>query len=226
MKKILVYLLLIFVLISCCFASPSQKAFAASMSDNAVIILSGNVNQENKLVIQANLTVNTGISGMTLELSYDKNAMVLSNVEIGSALSSLEPITTNTQTSEGFAITPFKFNYLGQENDFSTGNLFTLTFDLQENVKDGNYVVSLKYEKNSDVSYYDIDGIKTKNLYIDKAEVQIKNNSVEQVVSIADDSQKSKTLIVVLIVAIPLAVGSIVFVAIKFLKRQRNWEKL
>ena len=110
MKRIVIYTLLVFLLIFSFFAHPSQKTFADSISDNSVIIVSGSVNTQNKLIIKANLTENTAISGMTLELSYNKSAMVLTNVVFGTALSSLEPITTNTNTSEGYKITPFKFN--------------------------------------------------------------------------------------------------------------------
>ena len=232
MKKIFFCAIFALMLISSCFTLPSQKVYAANISDNSVVILTGSVNEQNKLVVEANLTVNTGISGMTLELSYNSAAMVLSNVVLGSALASLEPITTNTQTDEGFSITPFVFNYFGQENDFSTGNLFTLTFDLLEDVEDGNYSVALKYTKNKDVNYYEnnID-VKTKNLFIDNIEVQIKENSVLKVVQIVDENksnneQSNLTLIIVLCVTLPVVAGCGVFVAIKLSKKQRNWKKL
>ena len=229
MKRIVIYTLLVFLLIFSFFAHPSQKTFADSISDNSVIIVSGIVNTQNKLIIKANLTENTAISGMTLELSYNKSAMVLTNVVFGTALSSLEPITTNTNTSEGYKITPFKFNYYGEKNDFSTGLLFTLTFNINNNVKDGNYLVSLKYNKNKDVCYFDENNVlKTKNLYIDNAEIQIKNDFVTQITSVRDEGQTSNTWIVVLcvsVLAIAIIIAGILF-AKKFIKKRRNWKRL
>ena len=228
MKRILLGVLIAFLLISSFFTSPSQKAFAASISDNSVIILSGNVNEQNKLVIKANLVLNTGINGMTLELSYDKNAMVLSNVEFGTALSSLDPITTNTKTPQGYAITPFVFNYWGEENDFSKGNLFTLTFDLLDDVNDGDYLISLNYTKNKDVIYFDESyGSKTKNLYVDNTEIQIRNNSVADIISIKDNEQTSKIWIIIcVLIASAAVIISGILVALKFIKKRRNWKRL
>jgi len=228
MKKIFACLSLAILLIFCGFTSPTKKAFAANISDNSVIILSGSVNEQNKLVIQANLQVNTGIAGMTLELSYNKFAMVLSNVVLGQALASLEPITTNTQTEQGYSITPFKFNYLStnKQNDFSTGELFTLTFDLFDSIRDGSYRVSLKYEKNKDVNYYENGNVKTKNLYIDNAEIQIKNNSVTDIKSVGEDEQNNNFLIIALCIAIPAVIASGILVAIRLFKRKRNWKRI
>lgn len=228
MKKILLYVFITFMLIFSCFAPPFKQAFASSVSDNSVIILSGNKVEGNKLVIEANLAVNPGISAMTLELSYNKEIMTLSNVVFGSALSSLNPITTNTQTSEGYSITPFKFNYLGYENDNSTGNLFTLTFDLSDNIADGSYVVTLKYEKNKDVNYFDDNNdVKTKNLFVDKAEITFKNNVVEKITTISESNQTSNAWIIVVATVVPTVVlGVGTFFLVKFLKRKRNWQKL
>ena len=226
MKKISIYLLLTFLIISSYFTSPVQKVFAESITDNSVIILTGKIIDEGELVINANLTVNTGISGMTLELSYDKMAMTLSNVVFGEALSSLEPITTNTKTNEGFSITPFKINYMGNENDFSKGNLFTLTFKINENVKNGNYKVSLKYSKNRDVNYYDDNKeVKTKNLYIDNTEIEIKNNSVIKISSVKDSDKSGKIWIVICIVCSVIIISGLITFAI-LIKKRRNWKRL
>ena len=225
MKRKLLWVLISFVLMIIFVASPKKETYAVNISDNAVIILSGNFNEKGELVIDANLTNNPGISGMTLELVYNKNVMTLTNVKFGTALASLEPLTTKTDTELGYSITPFKFNYLGKENDFSTGNLFTLTFKLDENIKDGIYRVSLKYTKNQDVNYIDNNGeLKTKNLYIDNAEIEIKDNSVLQIVSVRDE-EKSSTWIVILCVSVGVvAVGTTT--AIILLKKRRNWKRL
>jgi hypothetical protein len=230
MKKALSIILTIITLLSFLVVVPIRKAYAANIEDNSVIVLSGKVNNQNELIIDANLTSNTGISGMTLELSYDNKVMTLSNISFGPALSSLDPITTNTKTSEGYAITPFKINYFGQENDYTKGLLFTLTFNLSNKIENGSYKVSLVYSKNQDVNYYDENGeARTKNLYIDNLEIQFKNNEVSDIITIqSDDKPKgNKTLLIVLIVSLStLVTGSIVFVAFKLLKKKRNWKKI
>ncbi len=227
MKKIFTLVLFALLIIFSGIASP-QMAFASSISDNSVIILSGSVQSGNMLVIDANMRVNTGIGAMVLEISYDKSAMLLSGITFGSALSALDPVTTNVDTPQGYAITPFKINYLSQEkgNDFTTGKLFTLTFRLLDDIKDGSYRVSLKYEKNKDVNYFEQGGVKTKNLYIDNAEIQIKNNSVTDIKAVRDEESTSDFLIIALSISIPIIVSAVVLVAIKSTRKKRDWERI
>jgi hypothetical protein len=226
MKRVFVFMLLAFCIISSGFTYP-QMVFAESISDNSVIILSGKVIDEDTIEIKANLTVNTGISGMTLELVYDKKALTLNNVVFGKALSSLEPITTNTKTNEGFSITPFIFNYFGKENDFTKGNLFTLEFKVKSNITDGNYKVALKYNKNKDVTYYDGNNdVKTKNLYIDNTEIEIKDNSVVKISSIKDNEKNSKIFFIVCIVLSSIMSVTSIILIVVLSKRKRNWKRL
>ena len=227
MKRISILMLSVLMMFFC-FAPKLQKTYAATITDNSIIILTGKVNEENELVIVANLSMNTGISGMTLELVYDKSAMTLTNVVLGTALSSLNPITTNTKTEEGYSITPFKFNYMGSENDFSGGKLFTLTFRLNENINDGIYRVSLKYVKNQDVYYVDNGVLKTKNIYIDSAEIEIKSNSVMNIKSVRYEEPTEKTNIWPIVIYISLAVIAVsgIVVAVVLLKGKRNWKRL
>ena len=57
MKRIVLFGILAVLLVLSCFASPLQKAYMAGVSpDNSVIILSGGVNEQNKLVIRADLS--------------------------------------------------------------------------------------------------------------------------------------------------------------------------
>lgn len=230
MKRIFLYVIMTFLLISLYFTSLEHKVLATNIEDNSVIILSGSVNEDKKLVIKATMQENTGIGSMTLEVSYDVTAMALSNVEFGSALSSLEPMTTNPHTEKGYAITPFKINYLGQENDFTTGLMFTLTFDLSENISDGSYIVTLKYTRDKDVNYYDENkDVKTKNLFIDYAEVKIKNNSVTNVVSVSETKKEvSYTWVIVVSSAVGGALLTWISIVVvkKLVRRKKNWEKL
>lgn len=231
MKRLLQFITIVFLSITLCFISLLHKVYAASIEDNSVIILSGEVSEDNKLIIKATMTENTGISGMILELSYDSSVMTLSNLEFGQALSKLEPITTNPQTEEGYGITPFRINYLAKDNDFTTGVMFTLTFDLFENIPNGNYIITLKYEKNKDVNYYDDNkDVKTKNILIDYAEVKIENSAVKEVISVPENEiikSNSNNWIIILSVSVgfTLLIGVSIFVVIKIIKRKK-WEKI
>jgi hypothetical protein len=232
MKRLLQFITIVFLSITLCFISLWHKVYAASIEDNSVIILSGEVSIDNKLIIKATMTENTGISGMTLELSYDSSVMTLSNLEFGQALSKLEPITTNPQTEKGYGITPFRINYLAKENDFTTGLMFTLTFDLFENIPNGNYIITLKYEKNNDVNYYDENkDVKTKNLFIDYAEVKIENNAIKKVISVPENEiikPNSNTWIIVLSISVggALLIGTSIFVILKIIKRKKKWKRI
>jgi len=232
MKKLVISILLLlsFSMTIFCFAPQTKIARAQdkNISDNAIIVLSGKLSEEGEVEIQASLSQNTGISAMTLTLSYDKDVMTLTNVKRGNALSSLDYITTNTDTEQGYQITPFVFNYSGNANDTSTGILFSLTFKLNENIKDGTYKVSLIYNKDKDVVYYDErDDVQTKNLLIDNAEIEFKNNSIIEIKSVrAEEVKTSNTWTIILIVGGSIIVVSAVVVLIIFLKRRRNWKRL
>ena len=148
-----------------------KSAYASSLSDNAIITLSGESNEQG-IVVKAFLRQNTGLNGMTLEISYDNSMMQLRNLERGEALSTLDYMTTNIHTEQGYAITPFKINYSGDKNDDSTGLLFVMEFKINESVVDGEYLVTLKSDK-STVSYVD-EGMKTKSALIDGVKIYIK----------------------------------------------------
>ncbi len=57
-----------------------QTVYADEISDPVVVILSPTVSDK-EVTIQANLSKNTGLSGLTLEIDYDSSAMTLTNVE-------------------------------------------------------------------------------------------------------------------------------------------------
>lgn len=226
MKKILTFVLLIALVISSFFAYSPENILAKSLSDNPVIILSGKLNPDNTLTIKANLTSNSGISAMTFELVYDKEVMTLISVEMGKALSSLDPMTTNTNTDEGYSITPFIFNYIGKrENDYSTGNMFTLTFAIDEIKEDGNYNVSLSYNRNQDVNYIDESGeLRTKNLFIDSAEIEVKNNEIIQVSTIKDKDKPTSDTGRIIFVSL-FVVSMIATIVVIYIKKSRKLKK-
>ncbi len=98
-----------------------------------------------KVDVTVRLNKNCGINAMDLTLDYDTKALTLTGLDEGSALKSLDLMTTNTATEKGYSITPFKFSYLNaNQNDTSTGVMFTLHFSVKKGAS-GNTTVGLKY---------------------------------------------------------------------------------
>ena len=98
-----------------------------------------------KVDVTVRLNKNCGINAMDLTLQYDTKVLTLTGLDEGSALKSLDLMTTNTATEKGYSVTPFKFNYLNaNQNDTSTGVMFTLHFSVKKGAS-GTTTVGLKY---------------------------------------------------------------------------------
>ncbi len=175
MKKLMVILLAICCIFSVASASNST---AYAVGNNTIIVFEGVENDENTVKIDVNARENSGVYSMLLTLEYDRNALTLTEVEYGSALSSLDPLS-----SGDYSINPYKISYLGTEetNDTSIGKMMTLTFTVNENVTDGKYLVSFGYTKNQDVTHLINGAIQTKNIVISGAEITITGNAVKEV---------------------------------------------
>lgn len=224
MKKVLKLIILILSL--CLISIPaSMTVFAASLSDNAVITLSGEIT-EHEVVVKANLRQNTGINGMTVEISYNTSAMTLTNVERGSALPLLDYMTTNVETEKGYAITPFKINWSGDENDNSTGVLVTMHFTVNETANDGEYAVTLITDKES-ITYID-GGVKTKSALIDGVRITIKGSSAETIVPDTTPNTNNTSPIILIISLSVAAVAIVTFTVLlmKRLKGKKAWTKI
>ena len=224
MKRILNVSIIIFAL--CVISAPVYTtAFAASLSDNAVITMSGEI-REQDVDVKAYLRQNTGINGMTVEISYDTSAMTLKSVERGSALPLLDYMTTNVETEKGYAITPFIINWSGDENDNSTGVLVTMHFTVNETANDGEYAVTLITDKES-ITYID-GGVKTKSALIDGVRITIKGSSAETIVT---DTTANTNNIFTIILIVSMSVAAVAIVTftvllIKKLKGKKAWIKI
>ena len=94
------------------------------------------------IVVSASVQNNPGILGMTLTLSYDKNALTLKSAAKGEAVSAL------SMTSPGVLTSPCNFVWDGQElsaSDIKDGTIMTLTFDIPPGASKGTYPISLTY---------------------------------------------------------------------------------
>ena len=117
--------------------------------------------------LQIYLDQNPGLVSLMLEVEYDKSAMELVGVEHGNALKSHTFTTSNTETEDGFLITPFRMLWDGRTQDKSTGVLVTLTFESKVDAEVGDYPVNISYDKqNTNVEYGIPCDVNIKNGYV------------------------------------------------------------
>ena len=202
------------------------KTSAAELSDNAVIALSGEIEGE-KVSVDAVLMQNTGLNGLTVEISYNTQAMTLVNVEKGVALSSLDFMTTNVDTEKGYAVTPFIINWSGDDNDSTSGLLFKMEFSVNENVSDGKYNITLKTERNHSATYIDGGDAHTKNVLVNGVQVEIEGSKPQNIEDEIPVTEKKNNI--VLWVSLSAAVAAIaVFVVLIILKvkGKKSWTKI
>lgn len=193
MKKLILFFLMLGVMLTTVFASPVQ--ILAAEKGNTVLVMKGRENAEtHEIEIDVVVEENTGVCGMLLSLQYDTSVFALTGLEYGSAFSSLSPIHTNTETDEGYGIYPFKITYLGEENDISTGKMMTLRFCVKDDAPDGSYTITLKHERDKDVTYLENTEIHTKNLLIDSARITLSGNKITNIYTI-DSSNEQNALV-------------------------------
>lgn len=133
---------------------------SAAESDTTALPM---VRVENKTVhrgqtfeLRIYLDQNPGLLSLMLELEYDKTALELVGISHGNALSTHTFTTTNTDTEDGFLITPFRMLWDGREQDRTTGVLATLTFESKIEAETGDYLVSLSYDKQNTLIEYGV----------------------------------------------------------------------
>lgn len=189
MKKAILIFLTLGLALTMAFASPMR--ILAVEEGNTVLVMKGREQSvDNEIEIDVTVEENSGVSGMLLSLEYDTSVFTLTNLEYGTAFSSLSPIHTNTDTEQGYGIYPFMISYLGDENDTSTGSMMTLRFRVKENSPDGSYRITLKYERDKAVSYLKDGKILTKNLLIDGAEITVAADKVVKIETYPDDQRQ------------------------------------
>ena len=229
MRKVFKYsiLLSILVILFSCFALNLKIVNADSISDSIVVTMKADKQSDNILKIRVVLEKNTALSGIVLNLNYDSDKMKLTNLERKQALSSLDFLTTNTETEKGYGITPFNISYSGDKNDYSTGTMFVLTFNVFDTTESGNYIISLNYNKNKDIVYIDNNEIKTKNMLIDSARVKVQGGKIDNV-KIVNGNKNVNLGNIFLIAGIVLFSFTIVIVILLFVfsKKKKSWRRI
>ena len=218
------FLLTLIATIALLVAPVTQVAYAAELTDAPVMVLSAKTSGKT-VTVDAVLKQNSGISGLTVEIEYDTSAMKLTNVERGNTLSSLEYITTNPNTEAGFSIIPFRINWSGDENDYSTGTILKMTFLLSEDVANGDYTIALRQKG---LTYLDGGVVRSKNILIDNTKIRISGdvpqvieggNTIEQ----TDETEPHEPNI--LLIGVLSGVGSVAVIAIVALIMQKAKSK-
>ena len=99
------------------------------------------------VTVAVNVNHNPGILGMTLALSYDSDALTLTNAVSGSAVSDVLAFT-----KPGKFTSPCNFTWDGlelNEEQIKDGEILILTFDVASDATDGVYPISLSYDEDS-----------------------------------------------------------------------------
>ena len=132
-------------------------ASAAEQSDGnlpLVRVEEKTVHRGQTFEIRIYLDQNPGLISLMLDLEYDKSAMELVGITRGDALSTHTFTTTNTDTDEGFLISPFRMLWDGRTQDSSTGVIAILTFESKVDAPIGDYPIIVNYDKqNTKVEY-------------------------------------------------------------------------
>lgn len=233
MKRIRGVILTLCVILILALASPLHVL--AAQGNNTVLIMRGReAAQGRELEVDVIVEENAGVCGMLLSLVYDTSALTLTGLEYGTALSSLSPIHTNTDTPDGYAVYPFKLTYLGEVNDTSTGRMMTLRFRVNEDAANGVYTIALQHERDRDVTYLSDGQIHTKNLLISDATVTISEHEIvgidvtQNTDTQLEDTGRFRVLLPVLLVGgVVLVGGGILLVSLLIKRRKRKkWTKL
>lgn len=236
MKRIFTYLglSLLVVFVGACSLNKTQTYHTAhaETDSNIVIALSGEI-KENKIIIDAVMMKNDGINGLTVELSYNNNVMTLSNINKGSALTSLDFLTTNTDTDKGYSILPFKINWSGDENDKSTGKLFSMEFLAKDNKEDGVYPITLITERGKSATYIDGKDTKTRNVLVGGVQVEVKGNvlqpNVEKIPNPDIDNENNNIVLLVSLIsggAVLIIGGAALTFILLRRKGKKTWTKV
>ena len=230
MKKTLYCFLMLGLVLIAVFASPLH--ILAAEDGNTVLTMEGRENTETQEIeIDVTVEENTGVCGMLLSLEYDTSVFTLTDLEFGTACSSLYPMHTNAETEQGYSIYPFKITYLGEKNDTSTGHMMTLRFGVKEDAPGGIYTIALRYEKNQDVTYLKDHKIKTKNLLIDSAKITLSGNKITNIDTVPSDQGELNYLNVLWL---PIIIGGMVLISSGFLlvsllikrKKPKKWKRI
>ena len=172
MKLRSVGIIIVLLAVLLCGLMPAGAALADS---TPVVLLSGKTTDA-EITVDVILRGNNGISGMLLNLEYDRTKLVLTGLDRGDALASLDLMTTNTKGAEGYAVYPFRLHWSGDANDSTNGKLLTLHFAPIADAE-GDATVTFSYERNQDINHIEAGELSTLNLMVDTLHVGLSKDN-------------------------------------------------
>ena len=228
MKKFLGIMLMLCLLVVFPLATSSISSVEAA-SKNTVILLQGTEQSENEVKVDVNVKENSGVLALKLEIGFDKNALELTNINGGTALSSLGIIWTGdlaVANANGKLVLHGEGTGEPIVNDYSTGKLMTLTFKVKNNVPDGDYSIKINYEKNKDVTYIENKQAITKNIITNSVKVTLKESQIEKVETTAQEGEDKTAMWIAIGVSATAVVGAGIAIGIVAAKKKGKWVKL
>lgn len=98
---------------------------------------------------------NSGVNGMVLTPSYDKNALTLIGYERDDncVLKDMQFSHTKVETVEDYQLDDFNFFWESSTNNYEVGKFLTLKFQVADGLEDGNYAVTFIYDEGTDATY-------------------------------------------------------------------------
>lgn len=174
LNKIFFAIMFLFV----CVVAPApfkQNASAASIR-RSIDLEFEQVDEKDKdrFSFRVKINNNEGINSLKFELSYDAEAMMLTYFDKGSTLSKLNLETPEDDKPEGYAYTPFTFEYSASDNsvnDNSNGVILLLKFKLREGAENKNYRVTFI---NCEAKYYDDESLSHEKCDVSSDEMRVK----------------------------------------------------
>ena len=225
-KNLWLVLITLFVMTISAVVPSGIAAYAADESEAPVMVLTATTSGK-EVTVDAALKRNSGISGLTVEIVYDASAMTLINVERGSALSSLEYLTTNVATGKGYAVTPFMIIWSGDDNDVTTGTVVRMRFLVKETAPDGDYPITLRGDGNNSVTYVYQGRVESKRILVDGVKIRLKGNVPEAVDPASEEEPEAEKPNIALIVSLSVVgsavlAGGIVFIVLELKKQKKQ----
>lgn len=126
---------------------PSQPATEVPITEPSFVVDNVKSASGETVAVAVKVINNPGILGMTLSLSYDSDALTLTDAVSGSAISEVL-----TLTKPGKYTNPCNFAWDGIEisdEQIKDGEILILTFAVSQNAGDGVYPITLSYDSDS-----------------------------------------------------------------------------
>ena len=209
-----------------CLIFTPTVALADELSSSPIILLDNGETSGSHLEIIATLAKNSGITSMTLSLTYDYDALSLVEVTQGTALSDLSCVR-----SGNYNVKPYKINYMWRsyfENDYSTGVLLKFVFEVKDTTRDGTYNFALTAEKKG-VEYVENDVAKYKNLVSDTATITVHGEEttvdIQPGEEIEPDEPNDVNILEIMIPVSVVVIALVLFAVILILRKGKNTKK-